>query len=60
LVPNAANCSKVFDVLKAQAPADLELVNLHEQFAVIAVQGPNSKGLLESCRFESEYGLHGI
>ena len=48
LVPNAANCSKVFDVLKAQAPAGIELVNLHEKYAVIAVQGPESKTLLES------------
>ena len=48
LVPNAANCSKVYEVLKAQAPAGIELVNLHEQFAVIAVQGPSSKALLES------------
>ena len=48
LVPNAANCSKVYEVLKAQAPAGIELVNLHEKYAVIAVQGPNSKTLLES------------
>lgn len=48
LVPNAANCAKVFEVLKSQAPAGIELVNLHEEFAVIAVQGPQSKSLLES------------
>lgn len=48
LVPNAANCSKVFEVLKSQAPETIQLVNLHEQFAVIAVQGPNSKEVLES------------
>ncbi|MFM8448298.1 MAG: glycine cleavage system aminomethyltransferase GcvT [Candidatus Nanopelagicaceae bacterium] len=48
LVPNAANCAKVFAVLKAQAPANLEIVNLHEEYAVIAVQGPRSKELLES------------
>lgn len=48
LVPNAANCAKVFSVLKDQAPANLEIVNLHEEYAVIAVQGPRSKELLES------------
>ena len=48
LVPNAANCAKVFEVLKSQAPAGLEIVNLHEEYAVIAVQGPKSKALLES------------
>ena len=47
LVPNAANCAKVYEVLKKQAPAGIELVNLHEEFAVIAVQGPQSKSLLE-------------
>ena len=48
LVPNAANCAKVFAVLKAQAPANIEIVNLHEEYAVIAVQGPRSKELLTS------------
>ena len=46
LVPNAANCSKVFELLKSKAPANLEIINLHENFAVIAVQGPKSKELL--------------
>ena len=48
LVPNAANCSKVFEVLKKSAPADLNIVNQHEEYAVIAVQGPESKHLLEA------------
>jgi aminomethyltransferase len=48
LVPNAANCSKVFEVLSKAAPSGIEIKNLHEEFAVIAVQGPNSQKLLES------------
>ena len=48
LVPNAANCSKVFAVLTKNAPADLKIVNQHEDYGVIAVQGPRSKTLLES------------
>jgi len=48
LVPNAANCSKVFEVLQKAASADLQIVNQHEEYGVIAVQGPNSKSLLES------------
>lgn len=48
LVPNAANCSKVFEVLVKAAPSDLTIKNQHEEFAVIAVQGPRSKELLES------------
>lgn len=48
LVPNAANCSKVFDVLAKVAPSELKIVNQHQEYAVIAVQGPKSKELLES------------
>ena len=48
LVPNAANCSKVYEVLTKSAPAELKIVNQHEDFAVIAIQGPRSKSLLES------------
>jgi aminomethyltransferase len=48
LVPNAANCSKVFDVLTQAAPANLDIVNQHQEYAVIAVQGPRSKQLLEA------------
>lgn len=48
LVPNAANCSKVFEVLTKNAPADLKIVNQHEEYGVIAVQGPRSKTLLET------------
>lgn len=48
LVPNAANCAKVYEVLAKSAPADLKIVNQHEEYAVIAVQGPKSKALLES------------
>jgi aminomethyltransferase len=48
LVPNAANCSKVYEVLTKSAPAELKIVNQHEEYAVIAIQGPRSKSLLES------------
>lgn len=48
LVPNAANCAKVFEVLSKDAPANLKIINQHEEYAVIAIQGPKSKALLES------------
>ena len=48
LVPNAANCSKVYEVLTKSAPVELKIVNQHEEYAVIAIQGPRSKSLLES------------
>ncbi len=46
LVPNAANASAVVNRLTATAPAGVEVTNLHEQYAVIAVQGPHSDELL--------------
>lgn len=48
LVPNAANCSKVFDVLTKSAPSGIKITNQHQEYAVIAVQGPRSKDLIES------------
>jgi aminomethyltransferase len=48
LVPNAANTSSVVDVLKSAAPAGIEVENLHEQYAVIAVQGPKSHAVMTS------------
>ena len=48
LVPNAANCTKVFEILTKQAPASIQITNQHREYAVIAVQGPNSNTLLES------------
>jgi aminomethyltransferase len=46
LIPNAANTAEVLRRLEAEAPADVEVVNLHRSLAVIAVQGPRSPELL--------------
>ena len=46
LVPNAANTAAVVDALKAAAPADLTITNLHRGYAVLAVQGPRSTDVL--------------
>ena len=40
LVPNASNTSDVVKVLQDQAPAGVEVKNLHSEFAVLAIQGP--------------------
>lgn len=47
LVPNAANTAEVVSRLQAAAPAGVEVVNRHQEYAVIAVQGPHSAQLLE-------------
>ena len=61
IIPNAANCEKVFEIFKKESPANLELDNAHEKYAVIAVQGPESKKLLESLgiSLNLEYMSHG-
>ena len=46
LIPNAANTSAVVGLLAADAPAGIEVEDLHTTLAVIAVQGPRSPELL--------------
>ena len=46
LVPNAANCQAVEAVIKSNAPAAINVINEHESFGVIAIQGPRSKEVL--------------
>ena len=48
LIPNASNTSDVVADLKSKAPDSIEIVNLHESFGVIAVQGPLSKDVIKS------------
>jgi len=42
LVPNAANTAEVVRRLAAAAPAGVSVVNQHEEYAVLAAQGPRS------------------
>ncbi|MEY2769151.1 MAG: hypothetical protein RL359_787 [Actinomycetota bacterium] len=48
LIPNAANTSDVVAALAKDAPTGITITNLHEKFAVIAVQGPKSREVIES------------
>jgi aminomethyltransferase len=48
LIPNAANSSQVVGRLAADAPAGIEVEDLHTTLAVLAVQGPGSKAVVES------------
>ena len=40
LVPNASNTTDVVKVLQEKAPTGIEVKNLHNEFAVLAIQGP--------------------
>ncbi|MCL1838133.1 MAG: glycine cleavage system aminomethyltransferase GcvT [Propionibacteriaceae bacterium] len=48
LVPNAANTARVVALLQAAAPASIRIENQHRDFAVLAVQGPNSDAILKA------------
>jgi aminomethyltransferase len=42
LIPNAANTTTVFNLLAQSAPDQITLINQHRDFAILAVQGPQS------------------
>jgi aminomethyltransferase len=46
LVPNAANAAAVGALLRAAAPAGVEVTDRHADLAVLAVQGPRSREVL--------------
>ncbi len=48
LVPNASNTSDVVALLNAHAPSTISVKNLHNEFAVIAVQGPLAPEVMKS------------
>ena len=47
LVPNAANTPEVVRRLRAAAPDGIEIADQHEDFAILAVQGPRSPAVLD-------------
>jgi aminomethyltransferase len=48
LIPNAANNAEVVRRLAAAAPPTVTVVNEHERYAVLAVQGPRSADVLST------------
>jgi aminomethyltransferase len=48
LIPNASNTTAVVEVLKAEAPEGVEVINLHNSFAVLALQGPRAVDVIRS------------
>ena len=48
LIPNASNTTDVVRVLSESAPASITVTNLHEKFAVIALQGPRAVDVMKS------------
>jgi len=48
LIPNASNTTDVVRVLNEKVPSGITVANLHEKFAVLALQGPKAKDVIES------------
>jgi aminomethyltransferase len=48
LIPNASNTTDVVRVLNKNLPSGITVTNLHEKFAVLALQGPKAKDVIES------------
>jgi aminomethyltransferase len=48
LIPNAANTAEVVRRLRAAAPEGIEVRDLHQEYGVIAVQGPRSDEVLQA------------
>ena len=46
IIPNASNCAQVAEDLLAVAPTGIAVKNIHQDFAVLAVQGPDSAKVL--------------
>ena len=48
LIPNASNTSEVVEIISAASPSQISVVNLHEKFAVLALQGPRSAEVIHA------------
>jgi aminomethyltransferase len=55
LIPNAANTSAVVGLLEADAPAGIEVEDLHRSLAVLAVQGPGSTDVVAALGLPTDH-----
>ena len=56
LIPTAATTAEVVRRLRAEAPAGVTVTDEHEQYAVLAVQGPRSAELLDAVGLPTGHG----
>jgi aminomethyltransferase len=55
IVPNASNASLVVRALRESAPASLDVVDLHDELAIVAIQGPRSPEVLAALGLSSDH-----
>lgn len=48
LIPNAANTADVVKVLQENAPSGIQVSNVHEKYAVLALQGPKAHAVIQN------------
>ena len=48
LIPNASNTTEVVQIIASAAPSSIEVKNLHDSHAVLALQGPKAAAVIES------------
>ncbi|MDR3069395.1 MAG: glycine cleavage system aminomethyltransferase GcvT [Propionibacteriaceae bacterium] len=56
LIPNAGNTAEVVRRLSQAAPAGIQVVNRHWDYAVVAVQGPRAAEVLAAVNLPSDLG----
>lgn len=59
-VPNAANAATVAELLNTAAPSDVVVTDEHHDWAVLAVQGPESLQLLRRAGFDADLPYMGF
>ncbi len=60
LVPNAANTAAVVAAMKTIAPESITITDQHRSYAVLAVQGPRSAGVLAALGLPAGMGYMGF
>lgn len=55
LIPNAANSATVAELLRKDAPADIEVIDQHRDYMILAVQGPKSDEVLQALGMPTDF-----
>jgi len=56
LVPNAANAATVADALRDGLPGDIQIIDQHQGWVVLAVQGPAARDVMDAAGLPSSLG----
>ena len=54
LIPNASNCQQVYETLQENKKDNLTITNVHQKYAVIALQGPSTNEVLSALNIKLE------